>query len=52
MEKVKAQIVAALKAFGVKGTVKIIPAGYRRYQIELNGEYFGIFDLERNTFVD
>ncbi len=52
MEKVKAQIVAALKTLEVKGTVKITPISYRRYRIELNGEYFGIFDVNRNTFVD
>lgn len=52
MEKIKTQITAALKALGVKGTVSISPAGYQRYQVELNEEYFGIFDVSRNTFVD
>ena len=46
------QIKAALEILGVKGKVKIIPAEYHRYQVELNGKHFGIFDIDRNTFVD
>ena len=52
MNTIKAQIKAALEGLGVKGTVKISQEGYHRYRVEVNGEYFGIFDIDRNTFVD
>ncbi len=48
MEKIR----AALKALGIKGKISIEEVGYRRYGLWVNGEEFGIFDLDRNTFVD
>ncbi len=52
MNAIEKQIKAALDHLGIKGTIRISPAGYHRYRVELNGEYFGIFDVDRNTFVD
>lgn len=52
MNFIEEQIKAALEHLGVKGAIRIIPTEYNRYRVELNGEYFGIFDVDRNTFVD
>lgn len=41
----------AMKTLGCTGTVKVKKFG-AKYFVELNGKYFGIFDIERNTFVD
>lgn len=42
----------ALIALGVKGraTAEEITAG--RYKVTVNGEYVGIWDVDKNTFVD
>lgn len=42
----------ALKALGYKGTVRAVEVTLGRYYVTVNGEYFGIWDCERNTFVD
>jgi hypothetical protein len=52
MEATTEQIKTALEHLGAKGTVIIRPAGFHRYEVDLNGEHFGIFDIDRNTFVD
>ncbi len=52
MNIIEEQIKTALTNLGVKGTTRIYPAGYHRYLVVLNGEYFGIFDADRDTFVD
>ena len=31
------------------GIVRITSAGYRRYLVELNGEYFRIYDIDRDN---
>ncbi|MGL6200597.1 MAG: hypothetical protein ACRC3H_16835 [Lachnospiraceae bacterium] len=49
----KNQIATALKNLGVKGTVNITRTAFDfLYEIKLNGNEFGIFDTDRNTFVD
>lgn len=40
------------KAFGVKGEITYQKISKDRYAIYVDGEYFGIFDTNRNTFVD
>jgi hypothetical protein len=52
MNAIEEQIKTALEHLGVEGTVRISVAGYHQYLVEVNGEYFGIFDIDRNTFVD
>ncbi|MDF3003081.1 MAG: hypothetical protein K0Q48_3200 [Bacillota bacterium] len=52
MNTIEEQIKTALAHLGVKGTIRISPAGYRRYLVELNGKYFGTYDAGRGTFVD
>lgn len=52
MNTIEEQIKAALESLGMKGTIRITPAGLNRYLVELNGEYFGIYDIDRDTFVD
>ncbi|MDF2570479.1 MAG: hypothetical protein K0R55_2083 [Sporomusa sp.] len=52
MNTIEEQIKAALACLGVKGTARITPAGFHRYEVNVNGEYFGIFDIDRDTFVD
>jgi len=46
------QIKEALSSLGVKGAVKYKEAEFYRYVIFLDGEQFGIFDINTNTFVD
>lgn len=41
----------AMKALGCTGTVKARKFA-SKYFVELDGKYFGIFDIDRNTFVD
>ena len=48
MEKIK----AALQHLGFKGMAEVKKAGFMRYQVFINSKYIGIFDLEKNTFVD
>jgi len=46
-------ILKALDADGVKySKVHLKEAGVNRYVVTVNGEYFGIFDVDKNTFVD
>lgn len=52
---VKQTVVKALKALGHKaegGNVHIVEISYCRYQVYCNAEYIGIWDTQRNTFVD
>lgn len=48
----ESQIKDALSSLGVKGAVELREAGAYRYSVILNGEQFGIFDINTNTFVD
>ena len=55
IEKIPAEIFKALKQLGYrieKRTVTILNAGYQRYTVYLNENYFGIWDSRRKTFVD
>lgn len=52
MKKVNEQVATAMKHLGVKGTVQLVYIGFSNYRVMLNGSYFGIFDTDRNTFVD
>jgi len=52
MDKVKEQVATAMKHLGVKGTVTVTHISFSNYRITLNDSYFGIFDINRNTFVD
>ena len=46
------EIEQALKALGVKGKIKVFILSTGRAMVYVNGEYFGIWDNERKTFVD
>lgn len=46
------QIKEALTSLGVKGEAKYKEIEFYRYLILLDGERFGIFDINTNTFVD
>lgn len=48
----KEKIIIALEQLGVKGTVRISQYGFHLYRVEVNDKYFGIYDIDRNTFVD
>ena len=56
IRKVSGQrIGAALKALGMKGTAEIAPVGPqedRRYTVKVNGKWFGVYDLIKDTFID
>lgn len=52
MAEPKEKIITALKHLGIKGTVRVIQYEFRLYKVELNGKYFGIYDIDRDTFVD
>jgi len=51
MKRVK-EIKKALKYLGVKGSVRIEDVSIDRIKVFVNGEYFGIYDTQRRTFVD
>lgn len=42
----------AMINLGCKGRVSITARLGSKYRIELNGEYFGLFDSEKGCFVD
>lgn len=42
----------ALLQLGCKGRATAELISINRYMITLNGQYFGIFDADRQTFVD
>ena len=44
-------IAKALRAFGVKGTASAEYVNEDRVLVKVNGEVFGIWDAEKNTFV-
>lgn len=51
-EEIMENIRTALKALGCKGRAQITEEMNGRYLVNLNGEYFGIWDAEKKTFVD
>ena len=46
------EIKKALAALGVTGTVQLRQIAADRIEVTVNGEYFGIWDILRKTFVD
>ena len=46
------ELVKALYTFGVKGSVRIKCIDRIRFSVYIDGEYFGIWDDTRKTFVD
>lgn len=46
------EIIRALVVFEVVGTVAIHQYMLGRYYVTANGEYYGIWDEQRKTFVD
>lgn len=42
----------ALKALGYKGTARAVEVTLGRYYVTVNGEYVGIWDVDKNTFID
>lgn len=47
------EIIIALKALGVNGEVSFSPNKYQdRIKVIVNGEYFGLWDMVKKTFVD
>lgn len=45
-------IITALRSLGIRGKARIEYVSSDRVSVSLNGEYFGLWDAERNTFVD
>lgn len=52
MKKSINDILGALDALGVKGTVTVEYIVPDRIKVIVNGEYFGIWDAKKKTFVD
>ena len=46
------EITKALETLGIKGTITFRPIVPDRIEVKVNGEYFGIWDTVRKTFVD
>ena len=46
------KIVAALHRFNVRGKAHLEYISADRVRVSLNGEYFGIWDAEKSTFID
>lgn len=46
------RIKRALTAFGVAGKATAEYISEDRIKVSVNGEYFGLWDAEKNTFVD
>ena len=42
----------ALRVFGCEGKAQLAYIAEDRVEVSVNGEYFGIWDAEKNTFVD
>lgn len=52
---VEKQITEALVHLGYdlkRCEIFIDPVSYRRYRVDMNGTYFGVWDVYRQTFVD
>lgn len=47
-----ASIKLALNTFGIRGNAKAEYITADRIKVSVNGEYFGIWDTIKNTFVD
>ena len=46
------KIITALKSLNVRGKAHLEYIASDRVRITLNGEYFGIWDSEKATFID
>lgn len=42
----------AVEAFGERGEITFRGIDEHRYEVYVNNEYFGVWDSERETFVD
>lgn len=45
-------ILRGLRALGIVGEVALIVISYRRIKVYVDEEYIGIWDADRQTFVD
>lgn len=55
LNAIKLDVVKAMKALGYKaesGNIRIVEVSYNRYRVFHNGHPVGIWDVQRNTFVD
>lgn len=52
MEELNELVSAIFKFIDKKADVSLTPIGWKRVKVEMNGEYFGIYDFQRHTFVD
>jgi len=48
----KEKLISALKALGERGIFRIVSLSLGIGTIHKNGCYYGIFDFNKNTFVD
>ena len=46
------KIIKALKKLGISGKATFEYINHDRIKVNVNGEYFGIWDAEKKTFVD
>lgn len=46
------EIKKALKDLGVKGSIEVEEVSVGRIKVTVNGDYFGIYDTQKSTFVD
>lgn len=46
------EIKEALEILGAEGEATMTPITHDRIAVYINGEYFGIWDTEKKTFVD
>lgn len=52
-ESISEEIINALKILGISGKITLRPIrDLDRIEVTVNGEYFGIWDSVRKTFVD
>ena len=52
MEELNELVSAIFKLIEKKADVTLTPVAWKRVKVEMNGEYFGIYDFQRHTFVD
>lgn len=52
IKSVKDKLIKALMHLGCTGKVTVKSIDEARYEVSINGQYFGIFDTDRQTFVD
>ena len=50
MEELNELVSAIFKLIEKKADVT--PVAWKKVKVEMNGEYFGIYDFQRHTFVD